>query len=74
MKKFQYEITRHPSSEFNQLVYFCTDQGECSLEQVPSNQTEMLKDLLNNRGGQGWELIQLFFGKDGIVALWKKAI
>jgi hypothetical protein len=74
MKKFQYEITRHPSSEFNQLAYFCTDQGECSLEQVPSNQTEILKDLLNNRGGQGWELIQLFFGKDGIVALWKKAI
>jgi len=74
MKKFQYEITRHPSSEFNQLVYFCTDQGECSLEQVPSNQTETLKDLLNNRGEQGWELIQLFFGKDGIVALWKKAV
>ncbi len=74
MKKFQYEITRHPSSEFNQLVYFCTDQGECSLEQVPSSQTETLKGLLNNRGEQGWELIQLFFGKDGIVALWKKAI
>jgi hypothetical protein len=74
MKKFQYEITKHPSSEFNQLVYFCTDQGECSLEQVPSSQTEILKGLLNNRGEQGWELIQLFFGKDGIVALWKKAI
>jgi hypothetical protein len=74
MKRFQYEITRHPSSEFKQLVYFCTDQGECSLEQVPYNQTDVLKGLLNDRGEQGWELIQLFFGKDGIVAFWKKDI
>jgi hypothetical protein len=74
MKRFQYEITRHTSSEFNQLVYFCTDQGECNLEQVPSNQTEVLENLLNNRGEHGWELVQLFFGKDGIIALWKKDI
>jgi hypothetical protein len=74
MKRFQYEISRHPSSEFKQLVYFCTDQGECGLEQVPSNQTDALKGLLNERGKQGWELVKLFFGKDGIVAFWKKAI
>jgi len=42
--------------------------------QVPYNQTDVLKGLLNDRGEQGWELIQLFFGKDGIVALWKKDI
>jgi hypothetical protein len=74
MKKFQYEITRHPSSKFNQLVYFCTDQGECNLEQVPSTHIDVLKELLNDRGEQGWELVQLFFGKDGIVAIWKKPI
>ncbi|HJX34895.1 MAG TPA: hypothetical protein VJ373_06925 [Desulfatiglandales bacterium] len=74
MKKFKYEITKHPSSEFKQLAYFCTDQGECALEELPSNQTDMLKGLLNERGEQGWELVQLFFGKDGIVAVWKKKI
>jgi hypothetical protein len=74
MNRFRYEITRHPSSEFKQLVYFCTDQGECSLEQIPSDQTNVLKGLLNESGEQGWELVQLFFGKDGIVAFWKKAI
>jgi hypothetical protein len=74
MNRFRYEITRHPSSEFKQLVYFCTDQGECSLEQIPSDQINILKGLLNESGEQGWELVQLFFGKDGIVAFWKKAI
>jgi len=74
MNRFKYEITRHPASEFKQLAYFCTDQGECSLEQIPSDQTNVLKGLLNERGEQGWELVQLFFGNDGIVAFWKKAI
>ena len=74
MKKFQYEITRHPASEFRQLVYFCSDQGECSLEQIPSSQADILKGLLNKMGDQGWELVQLFFGNDGVVAFWKKTI
>jgi hypothetical protein len=74
MNRFKYEITRRPASEFKQLAYFCTDQGECSLEQIPSDQTNALKGLLDERGEQGWELVQLFFGNDGIVAFWKKVI
>jgi hypothetical protein len=32
------------------------------------------ESLLNERDEQGWELIQLLFGNDGIVAFWKKEI
>ena len=74
MIKFEYEITKHPSEEFEQLVYFCTDQGECILDQVPIDQTNRLSDILNERGSKGWEMVQLFFGTDGILAFWKKAI
>ena len=74
MTRYKYEITKHPSSDFNQLVYFCTDHGECDLAQVPSDQTELLEKILNERGEKGWELVQIFFGNDGIVAFWKKAI
>jgi hypothetical protein len=74
MQRFQYEITKHPADEFIHLVYFCTDEGECDFDQLPSNQTEVLKKILNERGTQGWELIQVFFGKDGVVAFWKRAI
>jgi hypothetical protein len=31
-------------------------------------------DLLNERGGEGWELIQLLFGKDGVMACWKRRV
>jgi hypothetical protein len=30
--------------------------------------------MMNQRGAEGWELIQVFFGKDGVVIFWKKAL
>jgi len=33
-----------------------------------------LTDILNNRGSEGWELVQIAFGKDGMMAFWKRRI
>jgi hypothetical protein len=74
MEKFEYEITKHPSGEFRKLVYFCNEQGECKMDQVPADQLKAMGEILNSRGSQGWELVQLFFGDDGVVAFWKRAI
>ena len=72
MKRYEYRITRHPASEFVDLVYFCSPEGECHLEKVPNNETEVLQDILNEMGSEGWELVQLVFGKGGIIAFWKR--
>jgi hypothetical protein len=74
MIRFEYEITKHPAEEFTQLVYFCTDGGDCSLNDLPHNEVATLMEILNKRGDEGWELIEVFFGKDGIVAFWKRTI
>ena len=74
MKKFEYEITRHPSDEFKQLVYFCTGSGECNMEQLPADQLTVMEEILNSRGSGGWELIQMSFGKEGVIAFWKRSI
>lgn len=74
MERFEYEISRHTADTFNQLVYFCSEAGECRLEQVPGDQTKILADILNERGGQGWELVEVYFGKDGVMAFWKRRI
>jgi hypothetical protein len=74
MKRFEYEISQHPGETFKQLVYFCTETAECSLEEVPRNQTGVLAEILNARGQQGWELIQVSFGKDGVMAFWKRKV
>jgi hypothetical protein len=74
MKRFEYEITTHSAEMFTHLVYFCTEQGECNLDQVPSDQKKVFEDLLNERGAQGWEVGQTVFGKDGVMIIWKREI
>jgi hypothetical protein len=74
MKRFEYEVTKHPAETFTRLAYFCSENGECKYDQLPDDQLNVLTDLLNERGSLGWELVQVFFGKDGLVAFWKKSI
>ena len=72
MKSFEYAITRHSAEEFPQIVYFCSEQGECNLSQLPSNQIDSLKEVLNEKGAEGWELVHMSFGNEGLLAFWKK--
>ncbi len=74
MKKFEYKITKHPAETFSTLVYYCSEAGECTLDQIPRNQAETLQSILNAEGGMGWELVQVAFGKNGIIGFWKKEV
>jgi hypothetical protein len=72
MDTFEYKITKHNIERFTQLVYFCSAQGECGVAQVPPDEPSALEALLNEQGLLGWELVQLLFGKDGLIACWKR--
>ncbi len=74
MNRFEYEVTKHSDREFNKTNFFCTPSGECTLEEVPDQEILLLKKVLDDRGNQGWEMVQLYFGKDGIIAFWKRSI
>ncbi|SMC20753.1 hypothetical protein SAMN02746041_01008 [Desulfacinum hydrothermale DSM 13146] len=74
MERFQYSITRHPAESFQEVAYYCTEDGTCALEDVPVDQVTVLEEILNERGRAGWELIQVVFGKNGLLAFWKRPI
>lgn len=74
MNKFQYRITQHPAETFRDVVYFCNEEGNCSMEQVSTEQTGKIERLLNDMGTQGWELVQANFGKDGLLIFWKRLL
>lgn len=74
MKQFEYDISMHPASDFLQLAYFCSAEGSCNLEEVPGDQVKILSGILKERGKEGWELIQMQFGKDGLMAFWKREL
>jgi len=72
MKKFEYQITTHAAETFSHVTYFCTEGGECRLEEVPGEQIRLLTEILNERGSAGWDLVQLVFGKGGLMAFWRR--
>lgn len=74
MNLFEYKITTHPAEAFREMVYFCSQEGNCSLERVPLDQIAKIESLLNERGQKGWELLQVAFGRDGILAFWKRIV
>ena len=74
MKSFEYEITKHPADTLNKVIYFCSEGGQCGLDEVTRDETRTLESILNNRGQEGWELVQVSFGKDGLMAFWKRTI
>ncbi len=74
MTRYEYSITSHSAEDFSSIVYFCSETGECGLEEIDRGQAEKLMAILNELGSQGWELVQISYQKDGIVAIWKRPI
>jgi len=74
MKTFTYDITLHPVDSFKKVAFFCTQAGECSIDEVPSDHIAQFQDILNARGQMGWELSDVVFGKDGLMVFWKREV
>lgn len=74
MGKYEYAVTKHAAEDLKPLVYFCSERGECKLDDVSTDTTGMLEELLNEQGKEGWEAVHLAFGKGGMIAVWKRAM
>ncbi len=72
MSNFEYRVTLHPAETFRDIVLFCSQDGGCSAEVVPSDQLKKMESLLNENGMHGWELVQASFAKEGLLVFWKR--
>ena len=74
MTAFEYDITLHSSEDLSRMVYFCNAQGQCDLGGIPASQIKAFAGILNEKGKQGWEAVQVISGKDGLMVIWKRAL
>ncbi len=74
MNSFEYKVTLHPAESFREMILFCSREGSCNVEMVPSEQIRKMESLLNEGGLEGWELVQASFAKDGVLVFWKRQV
>ncbi len=70
--KFEHQITTYPASRFQELVYFCTADGQCVEGSAPIDAGRTLTTLLDEQGDTGWELVNVAASPSGIVAFWRR--
>lgn len=74
MERFEYKITKHSADTFDKIIYFCSEFGQCGIDEISKDQTRILTDILNTQGDEGWALVQISFAKDGVMIYWKRRI
>lgn len=56
------------------IVYACAEDGECTVRDLGKEKLEHLQGYLNRMGQEGWEMVQLFFVRTGVVIFWKRLL
>jgi len=56
------------------IVYACAEDGECTIRDLGKEQLEHVEGYLNRMGKEGWEMVQIFFARTGVVTFWKRRI
>ena len=74
MEQYEYEVTKHGERFFKTMVYFCTPEGDCDAEEAQTTDGQTLLKIFNERGKEGWELVQLLPGEEAAVAFWKRKL
>jgi hypothetical protein len=72
MREFEYDISIHHLQEANKVRIFCSEEGNCSVEDMVGSDSLAVISALNERGRSGWELVEIVFGGDGFVCFWKR--
>ena len=84
MTRWHYRITTHTASDILKQAsgleqaedvpptIFCDDQGACYFDAAPNPLTDAIQALLDQVGQEGWELVQIAFRPQEMVAFWKQ--
>ena len=79
-KTWEYDITNYSISEIRRLseeeerseVITCDPKGQCFYNDMEQAELAKVIHLLNQKGLDGWELMQLTSHKEWIHCLWRR--
>lgn len=83
MSRWRYRITVHSVQEIlsgltetapASPMVFCDDKGVCTFDSTPNPLLQAMEQVLNRTGEEGWELLQVSFRPEHMVAFWKRPV
>ena len=79
MKTWEYQITRYHLQDFireeemDPAAFYCDQRGQCFLHDTSREGADMIRDVLNQEGRKGWELVQFGYHQKELMCVWKRA-
>ncbi len=84
MQRWRYNLTVHTADDILEHLsravdevpptIYCSDTGACYFDAGPNPFTEAIQLLLSQQGEEGWELVQVIFRPNQLIAFWKQPL
>lgn len=88
MVHWAYDITAHPAEEVLKVreglgyapdpsgprIVYCDTEGECFFDEAPNPYVEAVVHILNEKGKEGWDLVQIAFREGDFICIWRRQL
>jgi hypothetical protein len=86
VQRWEYDISVHtredieavrsgmPPEAGGEEPFLCDDRGVCFFDRTPDGNVNVLRSILNQRGAQGWQLVQIDYRRDRLICTWRRPI
>ncbi|HUS70085.1 MAG TPA: hypothetical protein VM075_04820 [Anaerolineae bacterium] len=64
----------HPPQETGPTVVYCDTEGQCFFDEAPNPYVDSIVHILNEKGDQGWELVQVTFRQSDFICIWRREL
>ena len=84
MEKWEYDISFYSFEDLGipkkdvhfpaEQVIACDTDGHCYFNDVMKSYIDVFKAAFNDKGAEGWELLQLEYHRGSLVCFWKREV
>ncbi|MBC7225007.1 MAG: hypothetical protein H5T59_12175 [Anaerolineae bacterium] len=53
-------------------MIFCDAEGTCFFDDAPNPYVAAITEILNRKGQDGWELVQIAFREQQLICIWRR--
>ncbi len=66
------EAQGHPADPAGPTIVYCDTEAQCFFDEAPNPYVEAIVHILNEKGKEGWGLVQMAFRERDFVCVWRR--